>query len=148
MSNDKIEQAQSYWTRKRGNRSMPARGDIEPGEIKSLLPNVVLLDVLTDPLDFRYRLIGTEIDEHSAQKCTGLLMSEIPGRAPPSNVWSNCQQVVETGKPSDMQVPYVGPHKDYVTTRQVVLPLSDDDKRVNMLMIVVDYLHGGRGASG
>lgn len=140
MSNSKIDLAQSYWAQKRGSQSMPARADIEPGEIKPLLPNIVLLDVLTDPLDFRYRLIGTRIDEHSAQRCTGLLMSEVPGRARPSTVWSNCQRVVETGQPSDSQVPYVGPHKDYVTTRQVVLPLSDDGKHVNMLMIVVDYL--------
>ena len=30
-----------YWLDKKGDRVMPARSDIEPGEIKDLLPHVI-----------------------------------------------------------------------------------------------------------
>ena len=37
-----------YWETKRGSRSMPARADIDPIEMKAFLPHVVLMDVLRD----------------------------------------------------------------------------------------------------
>lgn len=137
-----IDEARAYWERIRGARSMPARADIDPAEIKRILPHILLLDVAREPLDFYYRLVGTEIDRHSAEKHTGKWISEIPDRAPPSTVWDNLRQVVETRLPSERTVRYVGPLKDFVTTRQIVLPLSNDDREVNMLMVVIAYIKG------
>jgi hypothetical protein len=50
-----------YWDGKRGGRTMPARRDLDPSEIPRLLPHIYMVDVLRDPLRFRYRLIGTAI---------------------------------------------------------------------------------------
>ena len=119
---------------------MPSRADVDPGDIKGLLSNVLLIDVARDPLDFRYRLIGTTIDEHSAESHTGQWISDIPERAPPGKVWDNLAKVVETRRPSRLSVPYVGPHHDFLSTEQIVLPLSDDDDRVNMLLCLIDYV--------
>lgn len=137
---DLIVEVRRYWERKRGDRPMPARADIEPSELKAILPNLALADVAYDPLDFRYRLIGSEIDRHSADSHTGKWVSEIPGRAPPSAVWENLVGVVTSKTPSERSVPYVGPFKDFVTTRQIILPLSDDGTTVNMLMGAIDYV--------
>jgi len=142
-----IEQARAYWERCRGARAMPARADIEPGAMVAFLTNVVLIDVLRDPLDFRYRLIGTEVENHSAERHTGRRISEIPGRAPPSSVWDNLAAVAERGKPSDRSVPYVGPLKDFVRTRQVTLPLSADGATVDKLLIVIEYLRASAAAT-
>lgn len=120
---------------------MPSRADIEPAEIPRLLPNIILIDVLRDPPNLRYRLVGTEIEAHSAQvSVTGKLITELPDRAPPSKVWDNLWAVAESGAPSGTTVPYVGPKRDFMTTQQIVLPLSDDGETVNMLLLLVDYL--------
>jgi hypothetical protein len=50
-----------YWDGKRGGRAMPARRDLDPSEIVRLLPHIYMVDVDSDPLRFRYRLIGTAI---------------------------------------------------------------------------------------
>jgi hypothetical protein len=50
-----------YWTRKVRNRTTTARRDLDPCEIPSLLPWLILTDVSDNPLDFRYRLIGTQV---------------------------------------------------------------------------------------
>ena len=50
-----------YWAGKRGAVNYPARRDIEPQEIKSLLPYVMLVDVLEDGRFFRFRLVGTDV---------------------------------------------------------------------------------------
>ena len=50
-----------YWTGKRGQSGYPARRDIDPQEIKPLLPYVMLVDVLEDGRFFRFRLVGTDV---------------------------------------------------------------------------------------
>ena len=51
--------ALDYWFKKRAGRLAPTRADIDPVDIAPLLPRVMLVDVSTDPVDFRFRLAGT-----------------------------------------------------------------------------------------
>jgi len=135
-----IRRALDYWTECRGDRAMPARADLDPTEMIAILPNVVLLDVEADPLDFRYRLIGTVIEDHLAERYTGVALSEIPHQWPPSRIWSNCQKVVEDKVPLRSDIPYVGHKKDFVTVEDILLPLSSDGETVDKIMVVVEYL--------
>lgn len=135
-----LRQGYRYWDSKRAGRAMPARADIEPSEIMPLLPHVVLLDVLEDPLDFRYRLMGTAIEANLSQRYTGLKMSEIAHQRPPSRLWSNFQTVVVSRQPLITQVPYTGPHKDFLAAQDLITPLSSDGSRVDMLFNLVDFI--------
>lgn len=47
-----------YWRAKRGNRAAPNRTDIEPADIRKLLPHVFICD-LTDGNELKFRLAGT-----------------------------------------------------------------------------------------
>lgn len=66
----------SYWESKRAGRLMPAPSDIDPVEIPRLLPFLTLADVTYDPLDFRYRLVGTRIVDITGVDRTGVSMRE------------------------------------------------------------------------
>jgi hypothetical protein len=68
-------EAKAYWEAKRGSRRMPKRGDINPAEIKSLLSQVLLVDVLSGGADFRYRLLGTKLRPYFPKEATGQAMS-------------------------------------------------------------------------
>ena len=135
-----LRQGFRYWDGKRAGRAMPARADIDPAEIKALLPHVVLIDVLSDPLDFRYRLMGSAIEAHLSNRYTGLKMSEIAHQRPPSRLWSNFQAVVVSRQPLVTQVPYIGPHKDFLAAQDLITPLSSDGSKVDMLFNLVDFL--------
>src|SRR5688500_16016109 len=66
-----------YWDERRRGRVAPSRADIDPLDLVEVLPRVMLADVSTDPMDFRYRLSGTGIaDVHSAE-LTGLAPREL-----------------------------------------------------------------------
>ena len=65
-----------YWTTKRGDRLMPARGDIIPSQLREHLGWIMLVDVLPGFSDFRYRLIGTLIREYFLLDVTGKTVSE------------------------------------------------------------------------
>lgn len=129
-----------YWLAKCNGRAMPARHDIDPAEIKPLLPHVVLMDVLRDPADFRYRLIGTAVDDHSSARFTGRRLSDIPHQRQPSQMWDNFTRVGETGLPRFNRVPYAGPHKDFLAVVDLVMPLASDGQTVDMLFCVVDFV--------
>lgn len=58
-----IQQMADYLTRKRGQRAMASRGDIDPTELRAFLPYVVLVDIESDPIRVYYRLVGTRIAE-------------------------------------------------------------------------------------
>ena len=139
----KIQWAYRYWKNKITSGGLPSRQDLSPVEMISILPNIILLDVQWDPLDFRYRLIGTDIDRHSEQNHTGKWMSEIPERRAPSTVWDNCAMVATNIQPSCRSIPYVGRHRDFATTSQITLPLSSNGKQVDMLFIVIEYVGSG-----
>ena len=127
-----------YWVGLRPEGGLPSRADIDPADLKADLPHLMLLEVLNDPLDFRYRLVGTAVDRFSGVGRTGKRVSAVAGTV--SSVWRNLCQVLETGQPSTASIPYEGPEKDYVTTAQVALPLLGPSGRIEFILIAIDYL--------
>src|SRR5690348_13783573 len=102
-----IVPALAYWERIRGSRAMPRRCDIDPAEITGLLPLVMLVDVLEHPRDFRFRLVGTEIDAITAVSLRGQRFSESPQLGLGSRVWDDYVSVATTHRPLTGHVDYV-----------------------------------------
>jgi hypothetical protein len=66
----------AYWKSKCAGRAMASRADIRASEIKEHLGWVILLDVLPEMKDFRYRLIGTLVTQYWLTDSTGRTVSE------------------------------------------------------------------------
>lgn len=141
-----LRQGLAYWNEKRAQRMMPARADIDPMEIIPILPHVILLDVLRDPLDFRYRLIGTVTEDHMAEPYTGRRFSEISHQRAPSRIWSCCEQVVQDPRPLRSDIPYIGPKRDFTALEDIMMPLAADGETVDMIFVVVEYIQKSVGA--
>src|SRR5215510_13054763 len=63
-----------YWRSKRQGRTMPACADLDPSELKMMLPSMILVDVVYDATgkaDFVYRLLGTHEVEVRGENPTG-----------------------------------------------------------------------------
>lgn len=133
-----IDNALAYWQRIRGKREMPARADLHPGDIPKLLPYIILMDVLHDPLDFRFRLIGTEIDRIVARNYKGVKLSELPDKRAPNPIWQHHQETVETRAPVRKELSYIGPDGDVRRIEHCLMPFSSDGKAVDQLLIAVD----------
>jgi hypothetical protein len=134
--------ALSYWERIRGSRAMPRRCDIDPAEIPRLLPFVMLVDVLDNPLDFRFRLVGTEIDAITAANLRGRRFSESRQLGAGSNVWDDYVSVATKHQPLTGNVDYVGADRYVRAIRHCLMPLSDDGERVNMIFVAVEVVRG------
>ncbi|MGF1625870.1 MAG: PAS domain-containing protein [Alphaproteobacteria bacterium] len=142
-----IQAAAKYWLDKCGNRPMPSRTDLDPCEIPALLPHILLLDVGYDPLDFRYRLIGTAIDQHMNEPRTGQRLRSIPHQAPGSTLWRRLEAVVADRRPMADNVDYVGRYREFKLAEDIILPLSDDALRVDMLLVAVAFVRKDRSGT-
>lgn len=129
----------AYWSSKHDGDALPGRANVDPLEMRAFLVNIVLLDVLRDPLDFRYRLIGGVVRHHLSADLRGQSMRQISHQAPPSIIFESCRQVVDSSQPLSSAIPYVGPHKDFRAAEDLILPLASDGRTVDMLLVTIDY---------
>ena len=119
---------------------MPARRDLDPLlEVPHLTPWIVLVDVLHDPLDFRFRLIGSGVVDRSQGNYTGKLFSRMPQFGPGNCLWTHRAAAVESRAPTRSEPPYVGRTRGVRGVANIHLPLSNDDEAVNMIFTVVAF---------
>ena len=122
-----------YWRKKRGDRAMPARRDIDPQELKQHLRNLFLLNVEGD--DFRYRLLGSAITERYGRNSTGKLVSEVYASTPPIREWylETLRAVAREKRPVLAFAPLRAIKKEFILIEALHLPLSNDEKTINMI---------------
>ena len=70
MDHPTIHALFNYWNRKREDNSAPARSDIHPGDISSILPEVFLLERNNNGR-FYYRLAGTLLCQNARRELKG-----------------------------------------------------------------------------
>jgi hypothetical protein len=122
-----------YWSDKRRGRSMPARADLKVPELRPWLGYVNLVEVSRDPLDFRYRVFGTHIAEAIGIDLTGESISQNPNGV--AELRQGYEEVVERKAPL-YQVHEMAGFKGAFRHHRILLPLSDDDETVNMVLVL------------
>src|SRR5690349_8079353 len=83
-----IEAGFTYWNAKRLGRRIPERADFDPVlEIPKLLPNIILIDVQLQPMDFRFRLVGSYVRQNLSRDYVGLWFSTLANYNRESTIW-------------------------------------------------------------
>jgi hypothetical protein len=59
------------WWLDKSAGDIPDRADLDPADLKPLLPNLFIVDVEHDPFRIRYRLVGTRAAEATGYDITG-----------------------------------------------------------------------------
>ena len=139
-----VRQAVAHWQALRGDRPMPRRSALDPLDVPALLPYSELIEVLDGGADFRYRVVGSEIDRISSGFYTGKRVSEIPQQSPPSQIFTLYGETVRRGQPVCARLPYVGPLDFILDVEVVTMPLTAADGAVAFLWgVVVPNVPGG-----
>lgn len=128
-----------YWHGRCGEYSIPRRRDIDPSDLKSILPNMCMLAVVDEGRDYMFRLLGTRMREFLSDDYTGKLLSEVEALQPAEKLLENFSTCREMARPILANTPYVGPKKEIAELEDVILPLSENGGGVDRLMIVVDF---------
>jgi len=133
-----LQQLHALWQRLRGARHMPARSDFDPMQVPKLLPDIFLVDVFADaPRERRYRvrLQGTAQVDYNGADWTGRFLHEAVDRVPADRFCAVGDAVV-AGRTPWMSTGklYWLPAKPFYRFETILLPLSDDDVSVNMIL--------------
>jgi hypothetical protein len=124
-----------YWRRKRGERLVPSRLDIEPLDLIRVLPRIMLADVVSDLPGFRYRLSGTGIASVHGEELTGLAPLDLRPVEYGRLIDRHYRQCVFERRPLLHLIILDLAHRSRAYAR-ILLPLSNDGDQVNMLMAV------------
>lgn len=122
-----------YWHEKRGDHALPSRADLDPMEFRYALGNVSLVDVLNDPLRFRFRMVASNIAARFDRGLTGTYVHNLPEREN-ARLWDKVYRtVVRTREPHACVGEAVedGVPRLY---RAVVWPLASNHRDVDMLL--------------
>jgi hypothetical protein len=127
-----------YWQERSGPRRFPARRDIDPLDVPYILPHIMLLDVLRDPLRFRVRVHGTERVRRANYDLTGKLLDEIPEPEYRDYALQRCTGLVKTAEPT---LVHYARELDgrYYRYEAIWLPLSEDGKKATQLVCGLVY---------
>jgi hypothetical protein len=132
-----IRELTAYWQSRRGDRFAPRRADIDPADIRTHMPNLLLLDVLPGN-QYRYRLVGTALAEGPGRNATGRLLSEVFAAQPQvvRSFTGRLDAVVASRAPvySAGSV-YWGGEDDLRNFESGSFPLSEDGETVNMVLL-------------
>jgi amino-acid N-acetyltransferase len=77
LSSSKIAGLTRYWEAKRGRRPMPLWSDIDPAEIKPLLPHLLVTRYERNPFRARFVLVGTWLAQYAGSDFTGRYLDEL-----------------------------------------------------------------------
>lgn len=124
----------AYWQGKCRGRTMPSRADIDPAELVAFLPCIMIVDAVDDDRRFVYRLVGTGEVQVRGNDPTGKSVSEGYFAASAEAALQNYETVCRTRTPYYEEDHFQVVDR-YVGEANLFLPLSDDDKTVNKILV-------------
>ena len=136
-----VQQFHLYWQGLRHGDRVPSRSDIEPADIKHLLPHLLLVDIEPMPFRVRYRLCGTRIAEMCGD-VTGRYLVQLDG----GGTWSPDLFQKQYFEAWQRRSPVFG--RDWILTRHGtpspcligIWPLTRNGDDVEMCAAIEDYL--------
>ena len=125
-----------YWRGKCRGRTMPCRADLDPTEIPPrLLPCISLIDVVPDRRRYVYRLVGTADVQVRGFDPTGQAVAEAFLGPSAADALACYDKVVASRAPLLDTEPYTATNGRYATEETIFLPLSDDGRRVDKVLV-------------
>lgn len=129
-----------YWADRRGGARCPPRSAIDPLHIPALLPHIGLIDVGGHGQRFRYRLVGTRLNQVFGHDFTGEYLDEAKGGPYGRFLHDLYGEAVRERRPVYVETVFSYRNDRHLTVRRVVLPLADtDDIPVGMLMFANSF---------
>jgi len=125
---------------------MPGRRHIDPSAIPTLLPNLWLLDVLREPMRFRFRLIGTTLDRRGLPAKPGDFLEPLLKKAgAPQSVQDFESVANERRLLWYRRRPVIRHDRELAEIEGVLLPLATDGSEVDMILcLTVFYDSAGK----
>jgi CheY-like chemotaxis protein len=132
--NEVLQRAFHYWLDKAAGRPFPRRSDLDPAEIKHLLPYVSIYERSGDPPRYRCRLSGTKIAAATGVDPTGRLLEDFLTRDDLQFIVMQFEKVETSGLPLYVASSFRSPESD-LSTERLILPFGIEDGGVQIVIV-------------
>lgn len=124
----------AYWEARSPAGMPPASSRIDPLDLVPALGYLMLMEPVDDAVDFRYRVYGTRIVEHSKVEMTGKRVWDIPAPQVAAYFGATYRAVVDRREPLFAQH---RTHHDIQVAQwdRLILPFVDDCGTVDRLLV-------------
>ena len=123
-----------YWLGKLDGGAMPARADIDPIEMKAWLGNLLLVEFPEDRMQYRIRLDGVNIVQFYGNTRQGKGVEVMTAEEERSVVLPQYFTVLDAKLPAYFEARFQTSEGIPTVQYKLLLPLSDDGVRVNMVL--------------
>lgn len=130
-----------YWNGKRGPRKMPSPDELDPVEFARHMPNLQLIEVHYDPLDFSYRLLGESVADVHGGNYRGNKVRDLDRLSEGfgTMMFELFQLVALRGRPYAAGGTLESLGKGYTEFEGVYMPLSFDGERTDRILCASSY---------
>jgi hypothetical protein len=131
----RIRELHDYWKSKCSDVAPPPRSVIEPGDIRPLLPYLILAELSGNPFRITYRLVGTAVVRWHGEDFTGRDHGAVPSLGD-SGIDAAYARVFETAAPAFGRTGLDAGDHSWIGFEYAIFPLSEDGKTVNKCLAI------------
>lgn len=134
--NPKVVRFLNYWLSLKPKEGLPGRQHFDPSDIPDLIARIWMLDVLREPLRYRYRLAGTKEVETLQREVTGKMFEDVhPQSYKREETTGRFSESVENGVATYRKGNVIAMHKkEHLTVENCVVPLARDGQSVDLII--------------
>lgn len=142
LQSDRLRQLYFHWQQLRGARAMPKRSELRPEDVHYAIGSLSLVEVLRNPLNFRFKLISKRAEGLGRHSDQGKLLDEIEPQFFRDFLRDYYVRVVETLDPVIDRVqfaPDARPSGSLLGYERVILPMAGAAETVEFLAVASDW---------
>ncbi len=133
-----VDESLSYFEAKTQGKRLPKRADLNPADMKPILPEVAILELLYDRngsvTDAKTSLLGSKLDDYYGA-LTGKLVSQYPAREVSERVLQGCKYSSAIKKPFMTMADTLSEQKNFLATTALYMPMSNDGTQVDRIFL-------------
>ena len=118
---------------------IPDRNDLDPADLKPLLPNILISDVEHDPFRIRYRLVGTRAREATGFDIVGRYLDELLPTDPDEPWMDDYRLAYRTRRPVLGASSVKTTSGEIFTYEYGLFPLRKGGRAIEQFVAVEDY---------
>ncbi len=135
VKSPRVRELHAYWKSKCSDVVPPPRSAIEPGEIRPLLPYLILSDLAADPFRITYRLVGTAVVRAHGADFTGREHETVASLAE-SGIDESYRRAMDSKAPVFGRTGLYAGDQSWIGFEYAIFPLSDDGVTVNKCLAI------------
>lgn len=130
----------AYWLSKQREGALPRRQDIDPGEIRGLLPDLALVESIEAGRFFRFRLIGTSAERRLGGIATGRTFDGDSEDGRYRDLVAFLRRAGESCDCVETRMPNFGDNEVYEAVEATIAPLVDRDGQPVRFLIAMEFI--------